>query len=188
MDCLQLGVSIITLLFIVIGGCIAISQLKEQKKQIRQNTFANLLKDIDSYENSFYRGKVRSYFQIARTKPTVDNIKKEIEKARSLGFNQEPSNDHIYGSAIERTIASFDRMAFFLLQAKEDNRSRKPIMHPPEWLITMYKEYWGYLEEWVRFRQGKLNKESDFTQEGYGCYFEEMALWAIRHSNKSTKV
>lgn len=184
MDCLAidellLAVAIITLVFIVGGGCVAILQLKEQKKQIRQNTFTNLLKDIESYENSYYRGKVRGYFLTARTKPTIGDIKKEIEKARGLGFKQDPSHDQIYGVAMERTIASFDRMAFFLLQAKEDNPSRKLTMKPPIWLKAMYKDFWGELEDWVHFRQGKLKeKDPDYTQEGYGCYFEEIGLWA----------
>jgi len=176
-----LGVAIRGLFLAKKAGRTALEHLKAYERQLRQDTFSKLLQDISGEQQSKDRGYTRSYLRDANDDERLKAIKSAVDLVRKdLPNNTKGLNQELlaYGRAIERTIASFDRMAFFLLQAKEDNPERELVMTPPIWLIAMYMEFWNYLRGWVKYRQGG-SVDNPHAQEGYGWYFEEMSLKEI---------
>jgi hypothetical protein len=146
--------------------------------------FSELLKDLSNEEASHNRGLVREHI---RSGMSIDEIKDLVEKGRKASAKIRKSHltgqylkdidigdKELQGIALERTIASFERIAFFLLE-----NDKKLRMKPPEWLWTMVNDFWCRLHYWIEYRQS-CTDDIRYYQKGYGINFERLANIAPR--------
>jgi len=146
--------------------------------------FAELAKDLSSEEASHDRGLMWEYIKpdmdIEKIKELVKNgrdLSKKLRKIRLSNSEIKPDEieeEALAGMGLERTIARFDRIAFFLLTDEEELR-----MKPPEWLWSMVNKYWCRLSNWIQYRQSCTGDE-DYFLRGYAIYFKKLADKAPR--------
>jgi hypothetical protein len=170
----------------IVAGILAYRSWRESSRQSKilsqeaeRNTFSALLAEISSTEASFDRGLVRE--RITPDK-TIDEIEGMINKGRTDNeerLSKGKGHSVKVGAAAERTIARYDRVGFFLLPKKDQ---QKPTIEPPLWLWTHVKMIWDRLGDWVKHRQKPSG--SKFSHQFYGLYFERLANWEQKNRDK----
>ncbi len=145
-----------------ISAILAVKNLRQFNENLQLTTYALLFKELSEEHASQDRAIVR-----ARVSPgeRAENIRLLVAAGRS----KEASDNAEVGKAIERTIASLDRVGAFLQGTKNE-----PRMEPPRWVWTLVRDFWGRLGEWVIYRQERSD-DKEFWQEGYGSYFHKLA-------------
>jgi hypothetical protein len=159
--CLTQWVDIVAIL-IAIGALIFTGlNFRTQKKQLRLQVFSELLKQIASDKA---RNDRRLVYEIAiiegQTDKNIETVKELIKSVQKDIKGDEKKK----GTAVERTIATLDRVGFFLFS---DTKKQKPKTRPPLWLWEIVNEMWARLGDWVVHKQ----KE----KPGYGYYFKKLA-------------
>ena len=135
------------------------------RMSFRMETFSSFLKELSSEEA---RRDRRLVYHIDDTK--TEHIKRLIELVRQ----DDKGNDAELGKAVERTIASLDRVGFFLI-----GNDRKLAMEPPIWLWTMVSDLWGKVGGWVKYRE-TCEEDKDFYNKGYGYYFKKLEEYGVK--------
>ncbi|MBM4433234.1 MAG: hypothetical protein FJ025_04470 [Chloroflexi bacterium] len=140
----------------LVGAAIAAAvvgwhNLKILRKQFKLNTFLSLLSELGE-EHS--RQNRRLIFQHLPNSNKVTNIKE--------GIIRDNPDVQIYRDALEETIASLDRVAFFLLKGDPSLKDDAPV-----WIWTITSQMWERTEWYVSHRKK--------SHKGYGKYFEELA-------------
>lgn len=139
--------------------------LKSQKRQIHLQVFSELLKQIASDEARNDRRLVYGIGIIeGQEDKNIETIKSLIKAVR----NQIEGDEKKKGIAVERTIATLDRVGFFLL-----SDAKKPKTKPPLWLWEIVNDMWKKLGDWVKFREDP--KSGDYYHKGHGYYFRRLA-------------
>jgi hypothetical protein len=147
----------------VVSAIFAAYNLRQFNKNIQLSTYTLLFKELSEERASLDRATIR---ESVNTGETAENIRKLV----AAGRNREVSGrDAEVGKAIERTIASLDRVGAFLL-----GNEKNPRMEPPKWVWTLVRDFWQRLGIWVIYRQ-ENSSDKDFWQEGYGAYFHKLA-------------
>jgi hypothetical protein len=146
-----------------ISAVLAVRNLRQFNENLQLTTYTLLFKELSEERASQDRAIVR-----ANVSPGdyAENIRLLVVAGRS---SREAFDNAEVGKAIERTIASLDRVGAFLQGTKN-----KPRMEPPKWVWTLIRDFWGRLGTWVIYRQ-ENSDDKEFWQEGYGFYFHKLA-------------
>jgi hypothetical protein len=96
-------------------------------------------------------------------------IKEQIEKVAMV---------EDLGEAIERTIAHFDYIGFYLM-----GNTNKIKIEPPKWLWPLVIDFWDRLTEWIIYRQTEKGDRRYWLRD-YGCYFMKLAEYAKSKEGK----
>jgi len=146
----------------VVSAIFAFYSLRQINNNIQLSTYTLLFKELSEERASLDRAIIRENVIPGET---AENIRKWI----AAGRRRESTQDAEVGKAIERTIASLDRVGAFLLGIEN-----KPRMEPPKWVWTLVRDFWQRLGPWVVYRQ-ENSGDKEFWQEGYGAYFHKLA-------------
>jgi len=153
-------------------------QLKTLRDSTDSQLFSALLQEISGDEASLNRGMVVKYVQYDAD---VDEIKNKVEGGRQLtrrlrqlelegGKTSTVRNDALIGIGIEKTIACYDRVGFFLL----DSSTEELRMKPPDWLWTHIYFIWFRLYKWIDHRDSNKN-DTEYYHPNYAVYLRKLA-------------
>jgi hypothetical protein len=142
------------------------------RKSINLNKLITLIQVISQEVSNEEASKDRSLVKDIKN-PDMEEIKRLV----LAGRRDEKTDDAECGKAIERTIAHFDRVSFFLL-----GNGKKPLIKPPIWLWTLVSEIWEKFGEWIKYRQTCIY-DTYFYHKGYGYYLEELEEYRSKHKN-----
>jgi hypothetical protein len=144
------------------GAGIAVWGLIVNRQKLDHDVLVLILNEITSAGASKDREEVRFAIQ-SGTKAIY--IKEQIEKV-FIG------EDFDLGAAIERTIAHFDYIGFYLM-----GNTNKIEIEPPKWLWPLVISFWDRLKEWIIYRQTE-KYDSRYWLRDYGYYFKKLAEYA----------
>ncbi|MBN1367116.1 MAG: hypothetical protein JW967_04250 [Dehalococcoidales bacterium] len=155
-------------------------QLKSQQRSANVQLFSEMLKQLSEGETRYYRGLV---WESVNNSMTIDDIKERINEARKASkliirsrltgqklADNDISHEAIIGFAIENTINSFDRVAYFLL----DREKLRDDIVPPEWFWSMVNNLWCRLHDWIEYKQNRV-EDSEHYQKGFAICFQRLA-------------
>ena len=151
-------------------------QLQTLQKSSDLQLFSALLREISDVEASYDRGVVKRL----PIEAEVEYIRNLVEKGRHASRTIRLCNlmeckperidpEALIGMGIERTIARYDRVGFFLLG---DNANLN--MPPPTWLWTHINMIYLQLHKWIEYRQ-ECKNDKDYYHEDYAKYLVRLA-------------
>ena len=139
--------------------------------------FATILKEISDEEASYDRGLVKKLPK----NEDIEYIRSLVEKGRNASKKIRLSNlsnckperidyEALTGTGIERTIARYDRLGFFLLGDETELN-----MIPPTWLWTHINIIYERLYKWITYRQTCEKEDDEYYHEDYAKYLIRLA-------------
>jgi hypothetical protein len=161
-------ISVIIAITALGGAGIAVWGLIVNRQKLDHDVLVLVLNEITSPGASKDREEVRFAIQPG-TKSVY--IKEQIEKV-FIG------EDFDLGAAIERTIAHFDYIGFYLM-----GNTNKIVIEPPKWLWPLVINFWDRLAEWISYRQTEKDDRRYWLRD-YGYYFKKLAEYAKSKEEK----
>lgn len=150
-----------------LGGVgIAVWGLVVNRQRLDRDVLILTLNEITSPQAIKDRGEVR--FAI-KTGTKALYIKEQIER--------EAMREDL-GETIERTIARFDYIGFYLM-----GDTNKIEVKPPKWLWPLVIDFWDRLKEWIIYRQTEKD-DRRYWMRDYGYYFKKLAEYAKSKDGK----
>lgn len=144
------------------GAGIAVWGIIVNRKKLDHDVLVLVLNEITSSQTREDREAVRYAIEPGAR---AIYIKEQIEKVFSNG-------NYDLGAAVERTIAHFDYIGFYLMGA-----TNKVAIEPPKWLWPLVVNFWDRLADWIIYRQTEKDDQRYWLSD-YGCYFQKLAEYA----------
>lgn len=186
---MQVGIALISLIIAIVAGILACKAYKANKRSAKDVLFNDILKQSSEAEARRYRGIV--YKRINRHTDKA-NIITKIEQARMISeylSRQKLTNAIIYedkitadvldGIAIENTLVTLDRVAYFLL----DGKKLRNDVEIPVWLWNIVGDVGDRLYEYIKFKHEKkikkpgndtIEEENPEYNKNYVIYFKKL--------------